>query len=195
MTTLTQPTANIVGEKIALGPRYAEFVPLFHKWINDFEVTRTYGMNFKTRTLEELVDGYAKENKGAPDYVDFVIFEKSNLTPIGWTSLIAIDRFARTAKFIITIGDKACWGKGFGTEATRLMLDYGFNCLGLHNIWLTVFAFNERGIRAYQKAGFKEFGRWRESNRLGGVAYDTIYMDCLATEFEGSVLDELVTVI
>ena len=68
------------------------------------------------------------------------------------------------------------------------MLDYGFNGLGLHNIMLTAFSFNERGLRAYTRAGFREIGRRREAFRLSGDAYDVVYMDCLATEFESPVL-------
>jgi RimJ/RimL family protein N-acetyltransferase len=64
------------------------------------------------------------------------------------------------------------------------MLDYGFTALGLHSIMLTVFSNNERGLRAYKRAGFRECGRRREAWRLGNRAYDVIYMDCLATEFQ-----------
>ena len=63
---------------------------------------------------------------------------------------------------------------------------------GLPNIDLTVFSFNERGLRAYQRAGFQVIGRRREAHRLGGRAYDVIYMDCLATEFVSPVLHQLV---
>jgi len=56
---------------------------------------------------------------------------------------------------------------------------------------LTVLSFNGRGIRAYKRAGFKEIGRWREAHRFGGRAYDVIYMDCLATEFQSPLLHRL----
>ncbi len=95
-----------------------------------------------------------------------------------------INHFHRTAEFGIMIGEKECWGKGYGTEATRLVLDYGFSSLGLHNIMLRAFSFNERALRAYRRAGFREFGRRREAIRLGGQAYDDVQMDCLATEFK-----------
>ena len=64
--------------------------------------------------------------------------------------------------------------------------------LGLHNMLLTAFSFNERGIRAYRRAGFKEVGRRREARRLAGHAYDVVYMDCLASELESPVLRQLV---
>ena len=71
------------------------------------------------------------------------------------------------------------------------MLDYGFTLLGLHNIMLTVDAYNERAIRAYRRAGFKEFGPRREARRRGGQAYDVVYMDCIAAEFNSPVLHRL----
>ncbi len=110
---------------------------------------------------------------------------------IGNAGLEGIDHAHGTAEFFIEIGDKESWGKGYGTEVTRLVLEYGFTCLGLHNINLWVFATHERGIRAYQRAGFRMAGRWRQAKRRAGRAYDLLLMDCLATEFQGGSLSYL----
>jgi RimJ/RimL family protein N-acetyltransferase len=109
------------------------------------------------------------------------------LRPIGNTGLHQVDHTNRTAEFGIMIGEKDCWGQGYGTETTHLMLDYGFNYLGLHNIMLRVYSFNQRGIRAYQRAGFQIIGHRREAHRLGSQPHDVIYMDCLATEFRSAL--------
>jgi RimJ/RimL family protein N-acetyltransferase len=90
------------------------------------------------------------------------------------------------------IGERDCWGRGYGTEVARLMLDYAFTALGLHNVQLRAYAFNQRGLGAYRRAGFKEFGRRREARRLGSRRYDIVHMDCLASEFESPVLREIV---
>lgn len=71
------------------------------------------------------------------------------------------------------------------------MLDYSFTGLSLHNIMLYVFEYNERGIRAYQRAGFKIVGRRQQAHWFGGRAYDIIMMDCLATDFKSQVLYRL----
>jgi RimJ/RimL family protein N-acetyltransferase len=71
------------------------------------------------------------------------------------------------------------------------MLEYGFTVLGLHNIILKVLSFNERGIRAYQTAGFREIGRRRQARWIGGRPADLVYMDCLSSEFEGRHLRHL----
>ena len=68
------------------------------------------------------------------------------------------------------------------------MLDYAFTVLGLHNVMLLVFEFNQAGIKAYQRAGFKEFGRRRECRLVAGKLWDEIQMDCLRSEFESTVL-------
>lgn len=85
--------------------------------------------------------------------------------------------------FHITIGEKDCWGRGCGTEATRLMLDHAFGTLGLHRVALAVFAFNERAIRSYRKIGFVEEGRSREAIWRDGSFWDEIQMSMLEQEW------------
>ena len=184
-----QPIINFAGEKVALGPVRRDLVPLYLKWINDFEVTRFIGHIGPTaREAKEV--WYGRVSK-AENQARFTIYEKARMRPIGYTDLCGIDHANRTAEFEIMIGEKECWGKGYGTEVTRLMLEYGFTCLGLYNISLWVNAANERGIKAYRRAGFMMAGRLRQCDPLGGRAYDAILMDCLATEFQGGALKHL----
>jgi diamine N-acetyltransferase len=117
----------------------------------------------------------------------FTIYERETLRPIGNTALHGLDHRNRSASFGIIIGEPEFRGRGLGTETTRLMLDYAFTALGLHNVMLTVFEFNPAGLRAYEKAGFRPIGRRRECRVMGGKVYDEIYMDCLAPEFERPV--------
>lgn len=70
------------------------------------------------------------------------------------------------------------------------MLDYAFTAVGLHDVMLRVFEFDKAGLRAYERAGFREMGRRRESYFMGGRMWDDIYMDCISTEFEGPVSRE-----
>ena len=120
---------------------------------------------------------------GDPSQTPFDIFERATLRPIGNAALLHIDHQHGTAEYGIFIGERDCWDKGYGTEATRLMLDYGFRVVGLHNIMLRVYSDNPRALRAYQKAGFAEMGRRREARRTGRTRVDVIYMDCLASEY------------
>lgn len=88
----------------------------------------------------------------------------------------------------IFIGDKDYREKGYGTEAIRLILDYGFNYLNLNNIKLDLMEFNERALACYKKCGFKEYGRRRKCRFINGKYYDVIEMDILSEEFKGSYI-------
>ena len=76
--------------------------------------------------------------------------------------------------------------RGYGTEAVELLLGYGFNVLNLNNIMLTVFAFNKRALRCYEKAGFRVIGKRRKARFYAGRYHDEIFMDILAQEFKSS---------
>jgi RimJ/RimL family protein N-acetyltransferase len=179
----TDPIINITGELVALGPLCRDLVPLYLRWVNDFEVTRMLGLRWNPMTTEQEQAWYdgAASRKGQ---VDFTIYKRSSMRPIGNTGLMEINHQFGTAEFGIMIGEKECWGRGYGTEVARLILDYGFTGLGLRAIMLRTSGFNERGQHAYLRAGFKVVGRLRNSHRLGDRVTDVILMDCIAEEFE-----------
>ncbi len=183
-----RPIVNIVGERVALGPIRRDLLPLYQRWINDFGTLRTLAIVPHPLTMEGETAWYDRAATSDASVVHFTIYEAASWRPIGIMDLRAIDYRNRTAAFGIMIGDPASRGKGYGTEATRLMLDYAFTALGLHSVMLTYYAFNEAGRRAYLKAGFREFGRRRECHWMGGRLWDEIYMECLASEFESPVL-------
>ena len=184
------PILNITGEKVALGPIRRDLLPLYLKWDNDFELLGPRGMPIRPQTWEAEDAWYGRACTSEGERW-FTIYERATLRPVGVTFLFNIHSADRTAEFGIWIGERECWGQGSGTEATTLMLDYGFTALGLHNLMLQVSSSNERGLRTYLRAGFRVVGRRRESYRLGGRVYDDIYMDCLATEFQSPVLRRL----
>ena len=184
-SSMDDPIINIVGDKVALGPLRRELLPLYTRWINDFDVIRTLGVAVQPMTTESEEGWFDRASRSDGSSAHFTIYERATMRPIGNTSLDPIDRRHRVATFGILIGEKNCWGKGYGTETTRLMLDFAFRFVGVHNVMLTVFSFNQRGIRAYARAGFKEIGRRREAHRLGQDVYDVIFMDCLASEWPG----------
>ncbi len=183
----TRPVINMEGEKVALGPLSRELIPLYQKWDTDFEINRTTE-SARPVTLEEETDAYERFTRDK-DYALFTIYELQTWRPIGKTYLHLTSH--QNAEFGIVIGEPDSHGKGYGTEATRLMLDYGFTVLGLHNILLTVMEYNLAGIKAYGKAGFRVIGRRRQARWLNGRFWDVIYMDCVAAEFESPVLSKL----
>jgi RimJ/RimL family protein N-acetyltransferase len=186
-----QPIVNIVGKRIALGPARRDLLPTLTRWINDFSTLRTLGALPLGPTSFEAEERWYNAATGPNASPYFLIYEKATWRPIGGTGFHEVDHRNRTTTFGILIGEPDARGQGFGTEATRLMLDYAFTALGLHSVLLTVASYNHAGRRAYEKAGFRECGRRRECRQLAGTLHDDIYMDCLATEFTSPVLAQV----
>jgi diamine N-acetyltransferase len=181
-----RPQITIEGKLIALGPLRRDLIPTYQRWHNNVATLRTYALPLPT-TLEQEEALYT-ELTTASDKVLFTVYERASWQPVGTTYLTDIDHRHRSAEFGVLIGDVIWRGKGYGTETASLMLDYAFTALGLHSVMLTVYAFNLAGRRAYEKAGFREVGRRRQSHWMGGHYWDEIIMDCVATEFTSPVL-------
>ena len=186
------PVISIEGEKVALGPIRRDLIPLYHRWINDFAVLRTLHIP-RPSTLEEIQatceTQVAEERQRRVVY--FTIYDRTTLRPIGNTDLSDINYRDRRADFGIEIGEADYRGRGYGTEAVRLMLDYAFTALGLHSVALLTWEYNLAAQRAYTKAGFRETGRRRQAKFMGGKLWDMVYMDCLSTEFVSPVLSRI----
>ena len=172
---------KLVGERIYLSPRNSEDVEKFTEWMNDFEVTDYTGRSGSLMSLEGE-RRYLEENDNPEATFSIITLEHNKL--IGTVGLEKIDRTNRTAILGIFIGDKDYLSKGYGTEAIKLVLDYGFNYMNMHSIRLDLISCNERALKCYKKCGFKEMGRTRENKFVNGKYYDTISMDILSTEFK-----------
>lgn len=177
------PVLNVRGELVALGPLRRDLLPLYARWINDLDTTRSLGA-FAPATAEQETKWYDDTVKDER-IVNFTVYELATLRPIGDASLTSIDYRHGTAEFGILIGEPDARGKGYGTETTRLVLRYAFDYLGLHSVELGVYEFNRAGIQAYKRAGFREVGRRREAYRLDGRRWDVVLMDCLASDLDG----------
>jgi len=170
---------KLIGERVYLSPVNKDDVEIYTKWLNDEGVAVNLGqyakvitLNSEQKFLEEMTsDGY-----------NFAIVKNDN-TLIGNISLFDINHISRSATTGLFIGESENRGKGYGTEALRLVLEFGFNALNLHNVMLNVYSDNEQAIACYKKVGFTEFGRRRESVFKCGRYVDDVNMDILATEF------------
>jgi RimJ/RimL family protein N-acetyltransferase len=174
---------KLIGKKCYLSPCSMEDAEKWTEWDNDSEVALPLGdeayMLYSLDKEKEIIADFIKKQDHA-----FSIVDLQTNTLIGRCMLFAIDRVDRKAMFGIAIGEKAYWNKGYGQEATKLILDYGFNLLNLNSIMLWVFSYNQRGVSCYKKVGFKEIGRRRQARIIGDKKYDIILMDILAEEFE-----------
>lgn len=117
----------------------------------------------------------------SPDSISYII--EVDGKPIGTCGLYLIQWRARRAQFNILIGEPESWGKGYGTEALRLLLDHAFNVLNLNSVNLGVNAENKGAIRSYEKAGFSRDGVRPEFIYRNGRYYDLVVMTILREQF------------
>ena len=183
------PIVNVAGDRVALGPLRRDLLPVYQRWVNDLATADRVGMEPGPWTMERETAWYDYAATGTDP--TFTIYERSTWRPIGTCALMQVDHRHGTAAIVMLIGEPECRGRGYGTEAVRLLLDYAFTALGLCNVMLGVHEDNLAGRRAYLKAGFKEIGRRRQAVRRATGRVDEILMDCLATEFESPVLGQI----
>lgn len=179
------PIIFLRGDSIGMGPLRSDLVTTYQRWVNTLQVTRTLMVPCRPLTEEGEQAWLDSALTSSTDAV-FTMYELTTMRPIGNAGLHNIDHLHGIADFGIVIGEPDAWGKGYGTEATRLMLAYGFDVLGLHNIQLEVYAYNPAAQRAYERAGFKRIGVRRGAVKAGRERYDAVYMDATADEFEPS---------
>lgn len=169
---------KLVGQHLYLSPMNPDDAETYVKWFNDPAVTDPLGASCRVTGLEGERQ-WLQSNSG--EY-QFAIVSLQNDRLIGNCGIQNIDHIRQTGEVGIFIGDEENRGKGYGPEVLGLLLDYGFDTLNLHNIFLRVFSFNERAIACYKKAGFQEIGRRREAYYLRGRYFDEIFMDILKSE-------------
>ena len=155
----------------------------YHSWRNDVDVMNTTSLSLDLYSLDEtrhFVENIILNSTSSKSYI---IEERESATAIGVMSLINIDTKNRNAQCIIDIGEKEYWGKGYGTEALKTLLEYAFLELNLHRVSLRVFSLNEKAIRIYDKLGFVKEGVMRESLYRNGKWHDIIIMGVLKREY------------
>jgi RimJ/RimL family protein N-acetyltransferase len=170
---------KLTGKKCYLSPMDTDDAELYTKWLNDLEVTMYldfYGSAISLQSEKDLLPKLSKEH-------NYSIVDIETDLLIGACGYMGVDHLNQIAEMEIFIGDKEYWGKGYGSEAVELLLDYGFKSLNLHNIMLRVYSFNERALWTYTKIGFKVIGKRREALRRDNQIFDTIYMDILSDDY------------
>ncbi|OOC60604.1 GNAT family N-acetyltransferase [Paenibacillus ihbetae] len=171
------------SERLVCRKMTMEDAEQYHAWRNDLEVMQSTSPFLDTYTMEETRDFMQHVILGSASSKSYLLLLKESGKPIGIMSLIHIDLKNRNAECVLDIGDKDCWGQGYGSEAMRLLLDYAFLEMNLHRLGLRVFSFNQRAIRLYEKVGFTREGSARQSLFRGGSWHDVIYMGILQNEY------------
>jgi UDP-4-amino-4,6-dideoxy-N-acetyl-beta-L-altrosamine N-acetyltransferase len=172
----------LIGATVYLRPLETEDAPTLVPWLNDPEVSR-FLARYRPVTLAEEVDFLRHINDSPTDLVLGIALRAEDRL-VGAIGLHQMDIRSRNAKFGIFIGDRNWWGKGCGTEATRLIVRHAFETLNLHRVSLHVYEYNERALKVYQKVGFRIEGRLRQDTFREGQYWDTIVMAVLREEWE-----------
>ena len=172
----------LVGDNVYLSPISVDDVEEYAEMVNDIKVSVGLGYLSYTNIIDfesekEFLISVKKEKMFAVR-----LLENDNL--LGNVGFNSVDLLNRTATMGIMLGNSNYQRKGYGIEAVKLILDYGFSFLNLRNISLNVFEYNEVAYNLYKKIGFKEAGRLRKAVEIMGKTYDVIIMDMLKEEFQ-----------
>jgi RimJ/RimL family protein N-acetyltransferase len=177
---------KLIGDRVVLKRHVSGNLAAFMRWYADPEVSRLTRYQDGPMARPEIERFFQARVLGS-DSLAMAIHERATDRLLGTCAFSQLDGENGSALFHITIGEKDAWGKGFGSEATRLMVEHAFERLRLHRIGLSVFAFNERAIRSYRRAGFVIEGHAREAIRRDGRWWDEVEMSILDSDWRAQL--------
>ncbi len=176
--------ANLLrGQRIRLNALGKLDIPLLAQWEEDLIFLRLFNSTLacprSEAALAEWIEGIGKTR----DQIILAIrlIEQNKL--IGILGFHAIEWTNQVAWLSLGIGDPGYWGQGYGYEAMQLALVYAFHELNLYRLNLTVFSYNTRAIKLYEKCGFKREGVYREYLQRDGQRYDMYLYGLLRQEW------------
>ena len=170
------------GERLYLREvRPSDVSESYYRWMNDPEVTRHLESRFYPNSLEALRE-YVAGKTGDRDNVFLAIVLKEGDRHIGNIKLGPINWIHRFADVGLLLGEKDCWGKGYATEAIRLVVDYAFSKLNLHKLTAGCYDLNQGSIKAFQKAGFVVEGVRKQHYFCDAAYIDAVLLGMLRPE-------------
>ncbi|SEF12241.1 GNAT family N-acetyltransferase [Jiangella alba] len=178
---MSTPQILLTGARLALAQPRRDLLPEYHRWENDARTILGYGNQFPQSW--EVRDGGWERQRANHQYPQFEVVRLDDLSAVGMTTL-DVNQYVRTAEYTVVLAPEAR-GHGYAAEATRLTLDWAFHLGALRMVWLKVLEPNRAGITAYQRAGFRNAGRLRQSGYWLGRPCDEVIMDAIAEEFDG----------
>ncbi|MFJ1752764.1 GNAT family N-acetyltransferase [Kitasatospora sp. NPDC088134] len=175
------------GDRVRLRALRAEDAAHHLRWRNDPEVVHwaTAGDPcFGPVTAEAVALAFESMLRLVPlREAVFTVEDRADGRPIGMADYRDLDPYAGTATLGVTIGERAYWGRGHGSEALRLLVDHLFGAFPLRRLELDTWSGNERAVRAFTRLGFREEGRRRQAVRLDGECYDRVLFGLLRQEW------------
>jgi diamine N-acetyltransferase len=171
----------IMGSGITLRRLELSDVKHVRGWMDDPEMRALVGAT--SPMSEEEASEWFEFVENDPSRMWYAIISDEDDSVIGEAGLLRIVPEWRTTDMTIIIGERSQWGKGYGTEAGRLLLDLAFNYLGLHRVAIGVVGFNEAALRFWKKLGFSEEGVQKEGYFHDGRFHDFIMMSVLEDDW------------
>ena len=171
----------LIGPTVYLRPLEVDDARTVQPWFNDPEVLRFLARCHPMTLAAE--EAFLRKIAEGPDNVALGVVVRATDQLIGTAGLHQFDHRARQTAFGISLGDKAAWGHGYGTEVTRLVVGHAFETLNFNRVWLHVYEFNPRAVHVYEKVGFRHEGRLRQAFFRDGRYWDTLVMGILREEW------------
>lgn len=177
------------GLLVDLVPRDKTFQEHEHTWINNESSWWSSGGEWQIMSQRQVAQRFERRaewhaNHSTTSGVDFGVQTKDG-TPIGFVNVGWLVAHHRLGMLGAKIGNPDYWGGGYGTDATLLLVDYAFNWLDLHKVWLMTTGFNVRVQRMMDRLGFVHEARLRESAFADGVWHDWLVYSYLQSEWPG----------
>ncbi len=172
------------SENLYFKPLEKKYLDTYCAWLNDLRLNKFLGPITGSVFTREKVEEWYEEMKEQDEKRIFNLHLKGGPEePIGYCGLYGINHRHSRGTIQVIIGEKDEQDKGYGTEATKTLLDYGFSVLGLRNISLSMMETNEKARRVPKKLGFREAGRLRDYWKVNGQFRDRLLMDISKEEF------------
>ncbi|KAA2266503.1 GNAT family N-acetyltransferase [Solihabitans fulvus] len=173
-----QPT--LTGATVRLEPMTMAHFDGLRAMLDDPEGARLTGSH--GHISEERAREWVATRHEHHDRADWTVVRIEDGVVLGEVVLNELDTDNGSANFRIMLAGPQVYGRGYGTEATRMVLDHGLDVAGLHRISLEVYDFNPRAHRVYEKCGFVREGVRRDALRWDGEWHDAIVMSVLSTD-------------
>ena len=170
----------ITGQKVFLKGLTKDESMLIYEWVNREELRALTGTQYPISEYEH--EEWIKKIATAADKKLFFVCDMESGKPIGTIGLKNFNHTVRNAELFISIGDPNFVSGGYGTDAVKILVDYCFNHLNLHKVFLRVYESNQRAIRCYEKVGFQKEGILRDEHFVNGKYENVIVMGILATD-------------
>ncbi|EOD00225.1 GNAT family N-acetyltransferase [Caldisalinibacter kiritimatiensis] len=173
----------LIGEKVRLRGLEEKDIQLAYEYMNDPDVILNLWTGIPYPVTLKQEKAWYESQKDNKNTYNFAIETLADRLYIGGCGINELDLKNGVAIVGIMIGHKDYRGKGYGTDAMRVLLDFIFNQINVNKVQLHAFAFNERAIKSYKKCGFIEEGRIRQRIFRNGKYHDEIVMGILREEY------------